>query len=91
MQRELGDRLVISRQNCLERLALLQLWSLFHEHRHALEAVHDLCIHGMLNPKRPVLVERGNARLRRHEGGFGAVDGSLNKGNDRLLRQLIIP
>ena len=38
-----------------------------HERRHAVEAVHHLRVHRMLDPQRAVLVEGGDALRRRHE------------------------
>jgi hypothetical protein len=49
-------------------------------------------VHRMLNPKRPILVEGGDAFFRRHKLRACLVDGGrLHKCDDRLLGGAVIP
>ena len=59
--------------------------------RHPLQAVHHLRVHRMLDPQRAVLVEGGDARLRRHELRARLVGGRLHELDDRLLRGAVVP
>ena len=89
--RQLGDRLAVARHHRLERLDLRELGLRLDERRHALEAVHHLRVHRMLDPQRAVLVEGGDALGRRHELRAALRRRRLHELDDRLLRRAVVP
>ena len=61
MQRKLGDRLAVAREDRLERLDVLEFRIFFHDRGHAVQAIDHLRIDRMFDPQRAVLVESGDA------------------------------
>ena len=59
--------------------------------RHAIEAIDQLRVDRMLDPQRAVLVEGGDALLRRHEILARGVGGRANEVEDRLFRGAVVP
>src|SRR5262249_48496497 len=64
---ELRDYFEITRQHGLEWFDVRKLGPGFDDHRHTVQGVEDLCIYGMRDPQRAVLVESGNAVRFGHE------------------------
>ena len=68
--REPGDGLAVARQHGLEGFDVGSSGFGLDDGRHAIEAVHDLRVHRLLDPQRAVLVERGDALCGRNEFGL---------------------
>ena len=62
-----------------------------HDRRHAFKAIDHLGVHWVLDPQRAVLVEGGDALLRRHEFSARLVGRRLDEFEDGLLRRSVIP
>ena len=58
---------------------------------HAVQREEGLGIERVLDPQRAVLIEGGDALLRRHERGAAAVGRGFDKVQDCLLRRSLIP
>src|SRR5262249_39335978 len=56
-----------------------------------IQAVHDLCVHWMLDPQRSLLVERGDACLLRNELRTGRIGCRLYERDDRLVCCAVVP
>ena len=91
VHRELRHRLAIAGQHGLEGFDVLQFGFRGHDRRDPLQAVHHLRVHGMRDPRRAVLIEGGDARLRRHELRARCVGSRLHKRDDRMLRGAVVP
>ena len=75
----------------LERLDLRQFRLRLDQRRDALQAIHHLRIHRMLDPQRAVLIERGDALLGRHELRAGLLGRGLDEFHDGLLGRAVVP
>ena len=91
VHREFGDRLPVAGEHGLERLDVRQLRLRLDQRRHAVEAVDHLRIHRMLDPQRAVLIEGGDALLRRHEILARLVGCYSDEFEDRLFRRSVVP
>ena len=86
--RRLGDSRMIALQDGQHRRvrrAFRQLGFGLDQRRHALEDIHHLRVHRMLDPQRAVLVEGGDALGRRHEVRAALRDGRLHELDHGLL------
>jgi len=75
----------------LEWVARLPLRMLRRHFVDAVEREKRLGIHRMLDPQRAVLVERGDAVLRRHIVRVRPIGRCFDEIEDRLLRRAVIP
>jgi hypothetical protein len=91
LHRKLRDRLAVARHYRLEWLDVRELGLCLDYRRHALEAVHHLRIHRMLDPQRAVLVERGDTLGRRHELRTSLGRRGLHEFDDRFLGRAVAP
>src|SRR6185312_9000106 len=84
-------RLAVPRQHRLEGLDVGELRLRFDDSRNALQAVHHLRVHRMLDPERAVLIEGGDALRRRHElrAPFGRR--RLYELDNGLLGRAVVP
>ena len=90
-QGELGDRRAVAGENRLERLAIPQLGLRLDEIADTVEAKDDLRVHRMLDPERPVLIERGNTILWRDKICARLIGGDAHELEDCLLRRSVVP
>jgi hypothetical protein len=93
-QGQLGDGRTIAfqyLQHGRERSDLGQFGLGLDQRRYALEDVHHLRIHRVLDPQRAVLVEGGDALGGRHELRAALRRGLFTKVDDRLLGRAVVP
>jgi hypothetical protein len=88
---ELGQSFVIAVKDRLERLLALPLGMFPGECFDAVDRKHHLRVDRLLDPQRPVLVERGDALLGREESRARLVGGRPHEVEDCLLGGSIIP
>ena len=81
----------VAGEHGLEWLRRLEFRFLFHQRRHALQAIHYLRVHWVLYPKRPILVERSDAIFGRDILGVGLVGHLLDECQDGLLGGAVVP
>src|SRR5438445_1282885 len=80
----LPESTVLNGSTSLIRLRLRQ-------HRHPFEAVDHLRVHGLLDPRGAVLIERDDTRRRRHELWTRLVGGRLHEFEDGPLGGAVVP
>ena len=74
-----------------ERFLVLPLRMLRREHLHAVEREEELEIHRLLGPERAVVVERGDALVRRNEVGRAFLGYFFDESDDGFLRRGVVP
>ena len=91
MQRQLGHLLAVAGQHSFERLPLLEFRLLRDHCRNTLKAIEHLCVHGVLDPQRAVLIESRDAFFGRHKLCARSVGRRANEVNDGLLSGSVVP
>ncbi len=92
LHREFRHCLPVAGEDTIERLDVLEFRFLFYQRRHALQAIHHLRVHRVLNPERAVLVKGGNAILGCDILGIGLVVGHLlDESQDGLFGGAVVP
>ena len=91
LHRQFGDRLLVTRQDSLEGLDVLQRWLLFDDSGNTIQAVNHLGVHRMLDPQCAVLVEGHDAIFGRNELRGPPLRGLAHERQNRVLRRAVIP
>ena len=89
--REFCDCVPVAGQHGLERLDIGQLGFRLDQRRYPIEAVDQLRVCRLLDPKRSVLIERRDALFRRYEAGARLVGCYSDEFEDRATRRSVIP
>jgi hypothetical protein len=91
MQRQLGHLLAVAGQHSFERLPLLEFRLLRDHCWNTLKAIEHLCVHGVLDPQRAVLIESRDAFFGRHKLCARSLGRRANEVNDGLLSGSVVP
>jgi hypothetical protein len=75
----------------LKGWALAQRRVLGRQLLHAVKGEKELDLKRLLAPERPIVVERGDARRRRHELGASRLRHTRDKAEDRGFRRSVVP
>jgi hypothetical protein len=84
-------RCQIAGEDRLERLVILPLRVRGGENPDAIEREHCLRVNRMLDPEGAVLIEGGDAVIRRHIARARLIDRGMHKVQDRLLGRSVVP
>src|SRR5207245_5257199 len=89
--REFRHRLAVTGKHGPERLDVLEIRLRLRQHRHPFEAVDHLRVHGLLDPRGAVLIERDDTRRRRHELRTRLAGGRPHEFEDGPLGRAVVP